>query len=317
MFYCVFILWNIRLIVHHKTFPRSSSNQNENWNSLVTAEQNSICENLHFWSFQENQALQNCLDNYVEVIESLYGCITVHGRVAVATSTWWDLEHDEKKLLNILMSVTNNNSSSSDVPVFLPHKSPSVPFRLVALRLINGVDISMLCGPNPPLGEIEQNILQIWRPMIEILRSAEKTYPRNFPANISLDSNVLGFLLVNVAVGKFLVSRNLNKKESCSLSGSHRLNILRTFYNQSASVFLIPDPKKSTQENGDSEVNDTPLETYWCSEYHKCHGTRSGTNLICVLYAASVPTHTMRYVIIASFHRWKQNEEKSFHGSRL
>jgi hypothetical protein len=36
------------------------------------------------------------------------------------------------------------------------------------------------------------------------------------------------------------------------------------------------------------------LETYWCSEYHKCHALRRGATLLCVLYASAVPIHTMR-----------------------
>lgn len=247
--------------------------------------------------------MQSCLESYVETVESLYGCISIHGKLAVATPSWWELEQEEKKLLNILISVLNVNCTSSDVPIFLPDKSPSVPFRLVTLRLINGVDISILCGPTPPLGEMEQNLLQIWRPMIEILRSAEKTFPRNFPSIITLDANILGFLLINDVIGKYLISRNLNKKESCLLSGSHRLGVLRTFYYQSVSVFLIP--KKESQvkgaQGGESEsfrdkekYNFPALETYWCSEYHKCHALRSGDNVMCVLYSASVPTPTMR-----------------------
>ncbi|KAL0274544.1 UNVERIFIED_CONTAM: hypothetical protein PYX00_002647 [Menopon gallinae] len=237
---------------------------------------------------QENHALQGCLENFVEAVESLYGCVTVHGKLAVATRSWWELDNEEKKLLNALISVLNANSTSSDVPVFLPRKSPSVPFRLVTLRVINGIEISTLCGPSPSLSEIEQSVLHVWRSAIELLRSAEKTYPRNFPVAVSLDPNVLGFLLVNLTDGKFLISRNQSKKESCSLSGSHRLNILRTFYYRSASVFLMNDG------NADPESERLASESYWCSEYHKCHALRNGPNLICVLYAASVPTHTMR-----------------------
>lgn len=223
----------------------------------------------------------------MDVVESAYGCVSIHGRVAVATQNWWELCSGEKRLLALLVSLANAHCSATDIPVFLPTKSPSVPFRLVSLRLLGGVDICALCGPSPSLSEIEQTALHVWRPVVDILRAAEKTYPRNFPGSMTLDSNVLGVLLVNLTIGKFLISRNLNNKESCSLSGSHRLNVLRTFYNQSASVFL--------QSKEDHSNGPPAHETYWCSEYHKCHGLRQGDNLICLLYAASVPSHTMRY----------------------
>lgn len=217
----------------------------------------------------------------MDVVESAYGCVSIHGRIAAATQNWWELSSGEKRLLALIVSVANAHCSASDIPVFLPTKSPSVPFRLVSLRLVGGVDISALCGPNPSLSEIEQTALHVWRPVIEILRSAEKTYPRNFPLTMTLDSNVLGVLMVHLTVGKFLISRNLSNKESCSLSGSHRLSVLRTFYNQSASLFL---------HSGETKAQ----ESYWCSEYHKCHGLRIGDNVVCVLFAASVPSHSMR-----------------------
>jgi hypothetical protein len=49
-------------------------------------------------------------------------------------------------------------------------------------------------------------------------------------------------LLVDHQAGKFLLSRNqrtdAGKKESRSLSGAHRLDVLRTFYHQVAATFL-------------------------------------------------------------------------------
>lgn len=218
--------------------------------------------------------------------------MTIHGRIAVATQSWWELDQREKKLLSTFISTLNDSTVSSDVPIFLPYRSPSVPFRLVTIHLLSGVEVSMLCGPNPSITDIEKNSLQIWRPVVETLRLSEKTYPRNFPPAIIIDSNVLGFLLLNITDGKFVMSRILPKKEPCSLSGTHRLNVLRTFYKQSACVFLMSD----NRDNAQVRVNKLGLETYWCSEYHKCHALRQGSNLICILYGATVPSHTMRYV---------------------
>lgn len=49
-------------------------------------------------------------------------------------------------------------------------------------------------------------------------------------------------LLVDHQAGKFLLSRNqrtdAGKKESRSLSGAHRLDVLRTFYHQVAATFM-------------------------------------------------------------------------------
>jgi len=220
--------------------------------------------------------MSNCLDNWMDVMESAYGCVSIHGRLTVATQSWWELSPVEKRLLSLLSAASTAHCTGIDIPVFLPTKSPTVPFRLVSLRLVDGVDVAALCGPNPSLGDVEHSALQVWRPLINTLRTAEKTYPRNFPLSMVLDSNILGVLLVHIKLGKFMISRNVSKKESCSISGTHRLNILRTFYNESAGALANEE------------------ESYWCSEYHKCHGLRLAHNLICVLYSASVPSHTMR-----------------------
>lgn len=76
-------------------------------------------------------------------------------------------------------------------------------------------------------------------------------------------------LLVDTEVGKFMLSRN-----------SKRVDMLRTFY-QHIAYRGVPNT----------------LESYWCSEYHKCYSIRSGKNLICVMYTSAVPTVTMRWVL--------------------
>lgn len=67
-------------------------------------------------------------------------------------------------------------------------------FRLVSITLVNGVEILALCGPSPELTEVERLAVQCWRSNIEVLRAAEQSYPRNFPAGITLDSGILGFV---------------------------------------------------------------------------------------------------------------------------
>lgn len=37
-------------------------------------------------------------------------------------------------------------------------------------------------------------------------------------------------------------------------------------------------------------------ETYWSSEYHKCHALKETDHIFCVLYTSTVPTHTMRLI---------------------
>ncbi|XP_012265355.2 protein fuzzy homolog [Athalia rosae] len=253
----------------------------------------------------ENHLLQSCLEGYMECLDSLYGCVLVHGCLAVATESWWSLDPIERKLL-IIAATTEGICTARDFPVFLPNKSPNVAFRLVSVTLVNHVEVLALCGPTPELADTERLAIQCWRSSIDILRAVEQCYPRNFPTSISLDSEILGFLLVNHVVGKFILSRN---SQNCKnrVSGTHRLDILRTFYYQAVETFLLAASfsEQGAMENDHLSQPSTTRgqdkfegakETYWCSEYHKCHALKEGDHVFCVLYTSIVPTHTMRLI---------------------
>jgi len=82
------------------------------------------------------------------------------------------------------------------------------------------------------------------------------------------------------------------------VTGSHRSDILRTFYHQVVETFAL-----SVEENNDEKISAANAwkfigakETYLCSEYHKCHAVKHGDNILCVLYTSAVPTHTMRLI---------------------
>lgn len=94
------------------------------------------------------------------------------------------------------------------------------------------------------------------------------------------------------------------------MSGSHRLDVLRSFYYQSIHYNnnnKIENTTKTSSSINENEIQNTdndndnnddesfPKESYWCSEYHKCHSYLDDEgNLICILYNASVPSYTMR-----------------------
>ncbi|XP_053980466.1 protein fuzzy homolog isoform X1 [Hylaeus volcanicus] len=241
----------------------------------------------------ENNLLQTCLEGYVECLDSIYGCILIHGCLAVATEGWWSLHPIERKLLIIAVTV-EGVCTTRDIPVFLPYKSPNVAFRLVSVALINHIEVLALCGPNPELSEIERFAVQCWKSSIDALHSAEQCYPRNLPMSINLDSETLGFLLANYKVQKFVLGRNTQYTKNRA-SGSHRLDILRTFYHQAVETF-ISSPASEGGTNTDSSEFVGAKEIYLCSEYHKCHAVKYGDHILCILYASVVPTHTMRLI---------------------
>lgn len=109
---------------------------------------------------------------------------------------------------------------------------------------------------------------------------------------MELDPGILGILLINKIQQKYVISRNIQITNSGQRSGTHRLDILRTFFHQA--VDLLEDFVDLTQTDEENNKKIKNLENYWCSDYHKCHALRREENLICILYTAAIPTHTMR-----------------------
>ncbi|XP_043247914.1 protein fuzzy homolog [Colletes gigas] len=241
----------------------------------------------------ENNLLQTCLEGYVECLDSIYGCILIHGCLAVATEGWWSLNPIERKLL-IIAVTAEGVCTTRDIPVFLPYKSPNVAFRLVSVTLINHIEVLALCGPHPELSEIERFAVQCWKSSIDALHGAEQCYPKNLPMSINLDSETLGFLLANYKVQKFVLGRNIQYAKN-RVSGSHRLDILRTFYHQAVETFIL-SPESEGERKSDNWKFVGAKEIYLCSEYHKCHAVKYGDHILCILYASIVPTHTMRLI---------------------
>lgn len=244
--------------------------------------------------YSENHLLQVCLDTYQESLDSMYGCVLIHGCLAVATENWWDLDPIERKLL-ILAITTESSCIVKDLPVFLPNKSPSVAFRLVSVSLGNHVEVLSLCGPTPSLIEIERLAIQTWRGNIDVLKDAEQIFSRNFFTGISLDPGILGFLLVKYKMGKFMLTRNPQQAKNRT-SGNQRLESLRTFFHHAVEEILIPHNFEKDEDKKDPTFFDDNKETYWCTDHHKCHALKEGENILCVLYPSTVPPHTMRLI---------------------
>ncbi|XP_031340603.1 protein fuzzy homolog isoform X2 [Photinus pyralis] len=257
----------------------------------------------------ENHLLQVALEAYTECVDSEYSCILIHGKIAVATESWWSLHADEIKLLSYLATV-DNMTSSKDVPVFLPYRCPNVAYRFVACMLIPHVQVCCLCGPTPLIKDIEYSASQCFKSALEVIETALRCHPRNLPNSIQLESGVLGILLINTKFGKYVVSRSPSTSSSKHTSNvSHRLDLLRTFFYRAVLSLInceaeenkpeaekTKKPDKVNKQLSKKDILTVCKETYWCSEYYKCHALISECNILCVLYTASIPTHTARLI---------------------
>lgn len=53
---------------------------------------------------------------------------------------------------------------------------------------------------------------------------------------------------------------------------------------------------KIRKKNLAEQKNIRAKETYWCSEYYKCHALKEKDNILCILYTYSVPIYTIRMI---------------------
>uniref|UniRef100_A0A2H1VKW6 SFRICE_001495 n=1 Tax=Spodoptera frugiperda TaxID=7108 RepID=A0A2H1VKW6_SPOFR len=243
------------------------------------------------------QQLQQALDNYAESVTGRWACLIIHGHLVATSSDFYELDPREARLM-LLLAAAQDGAPLRDTPVYLPQMSPNVAFRVVTCKLLADVYILVVCGATPALSQIDEIVLQCWESYASIIKEAKLVHPRNFPMSLTFEPCVLGLLVININKRRCVFSRHLHlsSQKGRGMSGAHRMDILRTFYVTSARDLA---PELKLKDGNHKELNDeigNMCETYWCSEYHKCHAQRSGNILCCALYASTVQLHTVRLI---------------------
>lgn len=234
----------------------------------------------------EAEAIQEKLNEFSVQTFSPYCFVLSRNRLICATEGFYDLHVNDRKLLILLL--TQSSALQKDFPIFLPNKSPTIAYRLISLPLIQGVSVGLICGVKPTYDELEVLCQDFWQDYYELLVSAEVGNPRNFPPTVELDSSIMGFLLINKVLKKYVISKNI--QQVVGKRSSHRMDILRTFFHQSVdtddfqdSALYSPDRIKVSEQ-------------FYTSDYHKCHALIKEESIFCVLYVSAIPTHTMRFI---------------------
>ncbi|XP_037277020.2 fuzzy planar cell polarity protein-like protein [Rhipicephalus microplus] len=264
----------------------------------------------------ESQALQHYLDTFVEEVDSLYGCLLVRGKVAVATKQWMRLTREETTLLAIAARA-GTRCISRETPVYLPTSCPLVSNRLVTLQLTQGVELCLLCGPAPSLAVLEEEVCRFWNEAFDLLKTAASVHPRNFPLSStsdkktvtlpSLDKNILGFLLVNMKKQRSLTSVHPvedeigRTKDGKCVSLRKRQEMLRALYKLVNSAYFtmtttpVMEGTTGAAPNAGSS-NHQVTEVYMCTETHKNYALRNNDYQLYILFSSSIPTFAMRSI---------------------
>ncbi|CAB3990223.1 Hypothetical predicted protein, partial [Paramuricea clavata] len=241
------------------------------------------------------------LDAFVEAVNSEFGCLLVMGKIAVASERWWELSSTELVLLSLVIH-SQPECSSRDIPIFLPQGSPKVAHRLVTFQILEGVEVCVICGPNPSLQEIEQKLVfNYWNPAMDTVKQCLRSHPRNLTPNMSLDNGILGFILVNTEERKCLCSvfpggvHSINNQANQGLTRSRRKSLLTSFYKSVVGLlFPSPNPAEELLDDAGLDITHDAMETYQCATDHKAYALRNETHQLFLLFASNVPTYALR-----------------------
>ncbi|XP_053546804.1 protein fuzzy homolog [Bombina bombina] len=256
--------------------------------------------------------LQECLDSFTQAAESNFGCLMAGGKVVVATEKWWRLATQEVMLLNWLVASLAPHSSR-DYPVYLPQGSPTVPHRLLTFQLVPGIDLCVLCGPNPSLQKVETELVErFWKPVLDPVKFCLRVQLRSFPASIPLHHGILGLLLINKDQNKSLCTvqahplEEMQRPEIKQILEQRRL-VLRSFYTLAISRYFCSertDGRNTIQyeETFQTGFNHSAEHCYTVSTSHKCYGMKTELHLLFLLFKPEVPTFSMRAIANKTMH---------------
>ncbi|KAJ8298686.1 hypothetical protein KUTeg_022755 [Tegillarca granosa] len=145
----------------------------------------------------------------------------------------------------------------------------------------------------------EKQVVRFWRPAYDSLKNVCRICPRNYPEYITLDSNLLGFLLINKETCRCLCSLCPVNNQTVvdtddNFSSDQRKEILESFYKKITGSLFTSVVEGS--QTGPLEFSHQPQETYIVGEAHKCYAMQSGPYQLFVLFTDSIPTFAMRSV---------------------
>ncbi|XP_030896021.1 protein fuzzy homolog isoform X2 [Halichoerus grypus] len=254
----------------------------------------------------EGSLLQEALSGFAEAAGTAFGSLVVSGRVVAATESWWRLGTPEAVLLPWLVG-SLPPQAARDYPVYLPHGSPTVPHRLLTLTLLPGLELCLLCGPRPPLSQLDPQLLdRWWQPVLDPLRACVPLGPRALPAGFPLHMDILGLLLLHLELKRCLFT--VEPSADQEPSPEHRRRLLRAFYTLVTASHFPPEPGSPEEKVEDAaQRSQVPRACYLVSGPEE-PGTgwrlvalQSGPRRLLLLSAQS-PTHALRGLATHTLH---------------
>ncbi|XP_066952783.1 protein fuzzy homolog [Macrobrachium rosenbergii] len=246
----------------------------------------------------EQHTLQSELDKFCEAADSTYGCILLQGKILSGTKNFWSLSHVELVLLPLLVA-TNLCTVARDMPIYLPNKSPNVPFRMLVVRLTVNLSILTLCGPTPTLNEMMRSASTFWAPSYQMIESISTLIPWNITPHLlsQLDNAVIGLLLVNYDNKRCVSCVHLNEESrNRPLNITKKVAALRSIYRSLVGPLLQPPAMPPDDLPAGFHRDHVPLESYVSCDSFKVYVVQSSPYHLLVLFPPALPSHIARQV---------------------
>ncbi|XP_048646465.1 protein fuzzy homolog isoform X6 [Marmota marmota marmota] len=193
------------------------------------------------------------------------------------------------------------------VDCVIPPEGPllQVPHRLLTLTLLPGLELCLLCGPRPPLSQLDPQLLERWwQPVLDPLRACLPLGPRGLPDGFPLHKDILGLLLLHLELKRCLFTvEPLGDKGP---SPEQRRRLLRHFYALVTSTHFPPEPLEKVED--DVSRAQLPRACYLVLGPEEL-GTglrlialQLGLRLLLLLLAPQSPTHGLRSLATHTLH---------------
>lgn len=246
----------------------------------------------------EESLFQEALSGFAEAVGTAFASLLVSGRVVTATESWWRLGTPEAVLLPWLVG-SLPPQAARDYPVYLPHGSPTVPHRLLTLTLLPGLELCLLCGPRPPLSQLDPQLLdRWWQPSLDSLRACLPLGPRALPAGFPLHTDILGLLLLHLELKRCLFT--VEPSGDKDPSPEQRRCLLRSFYTLVTATHFPPEPGQQEKVEDTAQRAQVPRACYLVSGTEE-PGTgwrlvalQLGPRRLLLLLSAQSPCHGLR-----------------------
>ena len=243
--------------------------------------------------------MYSCLKSISDHLQCEHVCITLSNRIIASSTGWSRLTQAEQHILSLLIALNDYSNDIlpvvRDMPVYLDSIDRSRNYRLLSIRLLGQIYVSILCSSSPKMSEFESVVDKYCHSQIEHIQNLNSLlYPRAFHDQITFDHNIHALLYCNQQT-HFCVSTLEPMKSNSSLSlitKKHRYGILRQFYME---IIRMDKEKLLSYETSKNETKMN--EMYMLNEEmgHKCYFLRENDHFeLYVLFDMNIPTIAMR-----------------------